>query len=293
MAKAVAKSADQLIVDALKKALQQGDEARLITSGKKPEGAGLFPDEKGARKAAIQTCLYESPALLKVVRTEEVQVGKRKQVHRFVAITPDGINYAFSKLPREEVGELFAKCSQASVAALHEQQAQLDKILQARQQILENVQALVQQLAETAGRMQAGVDSARERSNLLKARLDSLPLPSDTIPLTPTRPPLRKPATEQEAAFRQRYAQEWVFAWQDSANEGREPIERALFNIGAEQIGHPGERVAFAGRIHECDAPVFPGDPVVVVRAGWLLRDESGGYLLAHAQVKVAEKSVE
>jgi hypothetical protein len=293
LAKATPKTADELISEALEKALLRGNEARLITVGKKPEGAGLFPDEKGARKTAVEKCLYAEPAMLKVVRSEEVKIGKRKQVQRFVAITRHGIEFLFSKLAPDRVGDLFSQCSGQAVAELHAQQTQFDKIVQARQQVLDNVQALTQQLVATARRAQESVHDATEKATLLQSCLDGLPLPASLLPSAPARPPLRRTATEEEARFRKQTSQQMVFAWQESALEGREPIERALFNLGAEPIGRPGERVEFAGRIHECHESVFPGDSVEIVRSGWLLRDESGGYLLGHAQVKVVQQTAE
>ena len=93
--------------------------------------------------------------------------------------------------------------------------------------------------------------------------------------------------SEEESLFRQRTAQEVVFAWQDGDNSTRESMERVLFNLKAERIGTPGERTEFSGRLHVCDEPAFPGDSVIVRQSGWLLADSQGGYLLAHAKVSL------
>jgi hypothetical protein len=125
LAKAVLKSADQYIIEALEKALIAGGVVRLITSGKKPETAGLFQDEKGTRTAAVERCLHGEPALLKIARAEEVRVGNAVQAHRFVTITPAGIDFLFAKLPAERAPELFRESLRQVTAEVRRQQEQL------------------------------------------------------------------------------------------------------------------------------------------------------------------------
>jgi hypothetical protein len=290
LAKSAPKTADQLVLDALEKALRVGHEFRLISVGKKPEGAGLFPDEKGARKTALEKSLYTDPAFLTVVRSEEAQVGKRKTVHRFVTVTTKGIEHLCSKLPAEKLGDLLIIAAERAKEEVRALQAKADKIVEARQRVLDNVNALAQQLAEATHRSQAAVNDAAQKATVLQSHLDSLPLPASLMPSAPTRTPLRRASTEEEARFRQRAAQQLVFAWQESTPEGREPIERALLNLGAEPIGRLGEHFEFAGRVHESREPMLPGDPVEILRPGWLLRDDSGGYLLGHAQVRAVQQ---
>jgi len=290
--KSTAKTVDQFVAEALEIALKKGGETRLITVGIKPEGAGLFPDEKGTRKAAIDMCLNSEPALLKVVRTEQVQVGKQKQSDRFVSITLHGINHLFQHLSPDKIGELLVQCSQQISRDQQIQQEQLEKLCQARQRMTETVQELIQQFAKAADRLRATADDTSEKNALLKAKLECLPLPTLLLPTASTRPPIRATTTEDESEYRRRVAQQLVFAWQETAPESREPIERALFNVGAEPVGQAGERVEFSGRLHESPGPIFPGDPVEIVQPGWLLRDESQGYLLACVQVKAILDSV-
>jgi hypothetical protein len=292
VAKSVPKTADHLIAEVLETALTRGSEIRLITVGKKPEGAGLFQDERGTRKAAIEQSLYGDPPLLKVVRTEEVTVGKRKQLHRFVAITPAGVTLLCSQVPPETAGDMLIQACAAMYQRLREEDAQLDRFVRTRQEILESAEFLAQQFADTAARLQASFRETAEKADLLKDRLASLPVPAVLLSTAPLRPPLRAASTEAEGQFRQSAAQQLVFAWQETSAD-REPLERALFNLGAEPLGQVGRRAEFSGRIHASSEPVFPGDPVEIVLPGWLLRDELGGYLLAHAQVKPSEKPAE
>lgn len=83
-------------------------------------------------------------------------------------------------------------------------------------------------------------------------------------------------------------AQELVFGLKPGLSDaGHAALTGALRAGGVEQIGKPGQRVAFAGRLH--DGPgLFQGDDAVVVEPGWLIRDEDGEYLLARAKVRPA-----
>ena len=153
--------------------------------------------------------------------------------------------------------------------------------------MVDNVTALTEQLGATVERFQAALHDAAEKSALLKARLSRLPIPKALLPDAPEAPRLRRPSTEEEGLFLQRADQELVFAWQDANSAGRQHIERALLNLGAEPIGSPGERKEFSGQLHTSETPAFTGDLVEVKEPGWLLRDESGGYLLAYAKVSV------
>lgn len=287
--KPTSKTAEQWVLEGLHKALVSGKEIPLLSAGGKTGGTGLFPDEKGIRKKAIDRCLVGPPALLTVVRTEETSSGKRTQVRRFVVITQEGIDFLFSKISTDAAAELLAQCSRQAAEQLLALQAQIDKLVHARSQLLDNLQAVVHHLAEAANRAQTVARETAERASRLKSRMDMLPLPQSILPEAPARPPLRLPTTEDERGFRQRAAQELVFAWQEAEAAARDPLERALFNVGAEPIGRPGEATQFVGRLHECNEPVFSGDHVEIVEPGWLLRDESGGYLLAHAKTKVVK----
>ena len=280
------KNADDLVLEALEKVLLCAGPSLLVSS-KKSDTAALFSDENGERGRAIQKCLAGSQPLLKVARTEEVESGKQPFVKRFVSITPHGIDYFFSRLALERAGELLATASQQAAKELQTLERQLENLLSARQQAIENVTALTEQLGATVERFQNALRDGAEKSALLKTRLDRLPIPQALLPESPEPPRLRRPATEEEGLFRQRAAQELVFAWQDADRAARHHIERALLNLGAEPIGSPGERTKFSGQLHSSETPAFTGDLIEVKESGWVLRDESGGYLLAHAKVTV------
>src|SRR4051794_11474339 len=83
------------VTEALKKAFQHGGEIRLVKSGK---GDFLFPDEKEASTVAIGRCLDSQPPLLEVVRIEAI----KDKEHRFVVITPTGVELLLSRLSQEE-----------------------------------------------------------------------------------------------------------------------------------------------------------------------------------------------
>jgi hypothetical protein len=95
------------------------------------------------------------------------------------------------------------------------------------------------------------------------------------------------PTAERDYMFQRTLVQHVVFAWEETlGTEASEAIERALFNAGVEPLGRPGERLPFVPRHHDCEGAALPGDPVEVVRCGWLLRDDRGESVLALARVR-------
>jgi len=281
------KSPDQILLEVLERALINSTETRLIALGKKPDGAGLFATDKGANKTVIERCLgLQGDSLLQIVRTEEVSVGKKTQVHSFATITPGGVDHLFSKLPVERRASVAVAALDAASKSIAVLEHLIDSIVKRRDELLSVVESLVQRFSSSLEAMQDSAAQLAVRRDRIKTQLAKEPLPATSLNATPERAPMRRPDTDAEVSFRQRAAQELVFAWQESAREARVPIEAALHNIGAEPIGEYGDKTKFVGRLHESRSPVFQDDSVEVERPGWILRDDAGGYLLTHALVK-------
>lgn len=73
------------------------------------------------------------------------------------------------------------------------------------------------------------------------------------------------------------------------------PLERALKAAGAEPVGERGATVAFDGKLHRTTNPdVNTGDPVVVERPGWVMKEKDGAtYRLVEAKVEPAGDAAE
>lgn len=306
MAKAATKTADELVLEALEKALRQGRVVRLVTFGKSAENAGLFPDDtKAMSKKAIDACISADPPLLVVEREEEKMSGGKSKVHRFVAITPAGASYLVSKYPSERIPELLAqselsdKVVDALIANPQLPQETLAVLLgrqlesnSARLEALENdaravgqafagleelINGFIERTEAVSRRIESELRGIRERTENLKARLNK--------PVAPTTNQDGPKPIASGKQDRRALAQQMVFAWEEATSpEEKERIACALRNGGIEPIGTAGERINFVGRLHEGPG-VFQDDPVEIVQPGWMLRDDIGEYLLAKAKV--------
>jgi hypothetical protein len=264
------------MLEALEAALRRGGEARLVKFGPKTANAGLFSDEKGTRKEAIERCLQGASPLLRVVRTETV---KNKE-HRFVTITLEGIDFLKSQLPAEQVSVLL----DVSIQQATQQEKQFEEQLVASVKDLRGILDQTMRLAaDVAGRMESAaarlggeVQAAREWRSQLEKRLPKGPSP-------PGAPP-----TDEDYAFVRRVTGDLVFSWEEEQDpNAREALERVLENSGAKRIGSVGERTTF-GQHHESSEPVREGDTVEIVQPGWIWEDEQRAFLLAPAKVKVS-----
>src|SRR5947209_10944915 len=89
-----------VLIQALKQALAEAGEQRLVRSGKLP---GLFPTRTGANAAAADRAI--SDGLLEVVRTEQ----KGKLTVEWVRLTPAGVSFLHAhESPRAVLEELHA-----------------------------------------------------------------------------------------------------------------------------------------------------------------------------------------
>jgi hypothetical protein len=293
VAKATAKTADDLVLQALETALRRGGEVRLVKFGPKPENAGLFADEKAMRKTAIERCLAGDHPLLKVTRTEKV----RNKEHRFVSITPEGIEHLLSGLPAERTNDLLQHAVQQASEQAKALEDQLSEVLRRKWEAIDQVEKLMTGVLEreevTASRLAVEAEAVRERRMRLQERL-APESPQETAPQPSTAPaaqPSRErpqPVTDEDYAFVRRFAGEMVTAWQEETDpQVREALERSLVNSGVTQLGTPGERTSFSGQNHECSEPAREGDAVEVVQSGWLWEDGQRAYLLAPAHVRL------
>jgi hypothetical protein len=79
----------------------------------------------------------------------------------------------------------------------------------------------------------------------------------------------------------------WLEACRVGKQEPRAYIEAALTNLtGITPVGEPGDEVPFDGARHASERPVRDGEPVRVVRPGWVLEDDAGEHVLARVQVE-------
>lgn len=101
-------------------------------------------------------------------------------------------------------------------------------------------------------------------------------------------PPASATASSPEAAaFKRALAKELVLSWERTQEpEARRGITRAMLSLGLREIGRPGERTPFTGRLHVSEDTLFQGDPVEIIDPGWTVTDQLGEFLLRKAHVK-------
>ena len=311
--------ADDLIVSALRKAIERDTEFRLVAVGETPEDAGLFPDRKGPAKKAIQACREGDKPLL-LVREEP---GKGKTPNEFARVTDKGLTTLAAQTPLTQFPELIAAAApllrtrlirtclrslgrrageldpwnhrRLVQACLKAAQSQFDSIETRLQELLTEEQVLGDAINEFLKTTRTRIEKQKER---LTGELDSISKAATalisgteaTAAEQPKRPRLpewrRVPATDAEIDFQKNQSEELIFAWQDATSpETQSALERALFNVGVERLNAPGDIVAFDGGSQHTDDDVAEGDPVEVVLPGWQLVNPRGTSLLARAKV--------
>jgi hypothetical protein len=312
--------ADDLVVNALRKAIERDTEFRLVALGDAPQDGGLFPDRKGPAKKAIKACTDGEKPLL-VVREE---AGKGKTPNQFARITDKGITTLTGQTPLKEFPELIAAAApllrtrlirsclrslgrrsgeldpwshrRLAQACLNATKRQFDAIETRLQETVNEEQLLSDSINDFLKTTRTRIENQRQRlagelDSLVKA-VTALVSPTDAAPEgQPRHPQLpawqRVPTTDSEIDFQRNLSEELVFAWQDTAiPEIKAGLERALFNVGVERLGAPGDIVEFDGNTHHTDDEVADGEAVKVVLPGWQLVSPRGTSLLARAKVE-------
>lgn len=97
---------EQMIAEALEKALCSDGACRLVARGKKR--GGLFPGETAKCKAVIDRCLDSSSPLLRVEREETERSGPNELAVRYVSLTPEGVVHLLAKRTPDEARALVA-----------------------------------------------------------------------------------------------------------------------------------------------------------------------------------------
>lgn len=86
--------------------------------------------------------------------------------------------------------------------------------------------------------------------------------------------------------FREYLAQEIADSWNKADTiEARKRLGHLLKVIGAEPLGKIDEKVEFSGLTHQPVEPLFPGDPALISREGWIFPKSPSPILLAKAEV--------
>lgn len=129
---------NEITLKALREALRQDGEIRLVSVGKKSEGKGLFPTRAGPNAQAIKACFDGNQPLFNVAREEK----KGKTQHLFVRINDRGIETLLVHLSPEEFGTLLnevAPALQSKVVnkCLHIVQQRFDQLETKRLEVVE------------------------------------------------------------------------------------------------------------------------------------------------------------
>ncbi len=317
--------ADDLVVNALRKAIERDTEFRLVTLGDAPHDVGLFPDRKGPAKKAIKACIDGEKPLL-MVREE---AGKGKTTYQFARITDKGITTLAGQTPLKQFPELIAAAApllrtrliRSCLRSLGRRAGELDvwnhrRLVQgcltaAKSQfeaietrlleILNEEKLLSESINEFLKSTRTRIENQKQRltgelDSLVKAVAASVSPTEAAAQGQPIRVRLpewqRVPTSNSEIDFQKNLSEELVFAWQDTTSpETQAGLERALFNVGVERLGAPGDVVEFDGNSHHTDDDVAEGEAVRVVLPGWQLVNPRGTSLLARAKVAKSVRS--
>ncbi len=294
-------SVEDLVRQALRNTVEATGEVKL--TGK---DGGLFPNASGANKDAIAACLSAEQPLLRVVRKEgkaefvaltptgfdrivpelpEEKVGPLAKGVATALPSPKRIEFIQAVIGRVPLAapELVQLLEETVAAEKAEQEARIAAAAQrkAAEDAMLKALARVREVIEErhANRLAAlrreweveGQSPAELALHVYQPKPE--PADDDDAP-----EPRTEPTTDQEKDFRRdsadQFAASWRVAWDGKKAEALEYLETAMWNIrGLELRGEAGARVAFDGRYHQSEAPVFTGDAVKIVRPGWVLSD--------------------
>ncbi len=316
---------DDLVVSALRKAIEKDLEFRLVALGEAPEEAGLFPDRKGPAKKAIRACSEGDKPLL-LVRDEP---GKGKTRNQFARITEKGIGVLVGQTPLEQLPELVSaaapllrtKVLRSCLRSLARRASELDPWKHRRlvntcltitrnqfdaiesrlQDVLDEEQLLSKTINEFLETTRGRVRKQTERltadleniANAVSALVSPNEIVSEGQSMRPRLPDWQRvPTSDVEIDFQKNLAEELVFAWQDAVSpDTRAALERALFNVGVERLNSPGDFVRFDGASQHSEDGVSDGEPVEVILPGWKLISPRGTSLIARAKVIKTSRS--
>jgi chromosome segregation ATPase len=126
---------DNITLGALREALRQDGEVRLVSLGKKVKG--LYPKRTGPYAQSIKACVDGDSPLLDVTREET----KGKTRHVFVRISERGMEVLLNHLPLEEFGTVRNEAAPALQAKLEEKcrnviRQRLDQLETQRMQVV-------------------------------------------------------------------------------------------------------------------------------------------------------------
>jgi hypothetical protein len=310
---------DELVLNALRKAIERDTGVRLVAIGETPEEAGLFPDRKGPAKKAIQACIeVEKPLLL--IREEP---SKGKTPNQVAEITDTGLATLAAQTPIKEFPDLIAASAslmktrviRSCLRSLAGRSAELDPwnyravvetcltLAQGQFDAIEKRLAEVQMEEKRLGNtirkflkdrwtgVEIRIKRLTDERDALSEASTAVVDPAEVVASSQARRPQlpewqRVPSTDPEIDFQRSLGAELVFAWQDAASsETRDGLERALFNVGIERLNEPGEIVEFDSTSHHTEDEVVEGESVEVVLPGWKLVNTRGTSLLAKGRV--------
>jgi len=241
-----------LIVAALRKAILRGKPMRLIQSGK---GEGLFPKEL---EEWVRDHCFSDIALFSAVNpTKDSRVTE-------VVPGPGAVDYLAQNLDMPEISSIFSEGLAEVSKRIRDTAKRWGEVVSQNEATQEHLSRLRERALE--------IQERRRRE--LEARIVDEPL---------------DPTTLSDFDFLCRVGVQLVHAWtQADQSEVKSQYEAVLRNSGFIPIGQVGERQTFSARLHECSQPLFPGDPAMVERLGWMAPHGQSQFVLTKARVRPA-----
>jgi hypothetical protein len=242
----------RLIVEALRKAILHGKPIRLIQSGK---GEGLFPKELETR--VKEHCFSDVPLFSEEKHTKDSKVTA-------VVPGPGAVDYLAQNLDASEISHILSDGLEEVSKRIRDMAKQWAEVVSQN----DATQQHVSRLRERALEIQEG------RRKELEAKIADQPLETATL---------------SDFDFIRRVGVHIVHAWaQANDPEVKSQYEAVLRNSGFIPFGQAGERQTFSARLHECTQSLFPGDPAVVERPGWMVPHGQTQIVLTKARVRPA-----
>lgn len=302
---------EDLVYDALEKAIQHAGEQRLLSKG--AGKSGLIPGGRVTKqkKSAIEQCLNTAIGLFTVREAPEGQ-GKSATTVHYVTITERGIQALLAKRTWDQRKELLERC--ASTYRELARRALLSTIEKDLQQLQVERQRLDQRASEVRDLLSRVIneelsDITRQRQKLDQhlAELQRMQNDVESIAVAESdgmqtasgagefdEQSRQDQSTEAISELHRDLCRELVFSWQDNPEpEIRAALERVMINAGLEPVGEPGDVVPFDAREHQTESDLLPGQPARVIEPGWQLTTPLGAVLLARAKVLAVESAEE